>query len=100
MDADEFEALGSAVERVRQIDSWTNLHELAAATVEALWAILSCLESGVPTVQVEQLGKPTDRGRFPRPDWIEQQAADSSVVVITKPRDAFRMLRALKEGSS
>lgn len=72
--------------------AWTSLHEVQAATVEALWAVLARLDAGIPVVQVKATKKPERAQQYPRPDWITHKDSEG-VVVVKHVGDALRMMK-------
>jgi hypothetical protein len=97
LDEDEYGAVVEALQDKDRAEQWANLHELQAATVEALWAILSRLDAGVVTVAANQTKAPKDRGRYPRPQWVTDDDPEGDdegdVIVVHHVADAVHMMR-------
>lgn len=97
-DEDEFLALVEAIREQQHITSWTNLHEVMAAAVEALWAVLGRLDAGIPVVNTRSTKKPHDYGRYPRPEWVQSTSkSDDGVLVVSSPGAALRIMKGQKQ---
>lgn len=91
MDEDEVAALSTAVNDRAREQSWTNLHEVTAAAVEALWAVLARLDGGVATVAVQETRQAHDYGTYPRPEWLKP--VEPQELVVHHVGDVVRLMR-------
>lgn len=100
LEADEFEALSDALVEWDQQQSWAAAEELLASQTELLFAVLTELRVGVPTIAVKKQGRRPDMYEHPRPDWVKklQEATgklnktDSDEIVI-RPRDLRQKIK-------
>lgn len=91
LDDDEWEAYGTAVaEHVRR-SAWSNEHELLAACVELLAAVLGELQRGVPVVMTKQQRKAGEPFKVTRPAWVVPMTPDQGEIVVG-PRQLMTML--------
>lgn len=73
--------------------SWGAGHELQAATVELLHAVLAQLARGVPVVMVKKQGRPVEPYRVPRPDWIGEGVQSGGDVKVVSLRELAALMR-------
>ena len=91
LDDDEWTAYGAAVAEHVQHRAWGNEHELLAACVELLHAVLIELRRGVPVVQVKKQQRPAEPYRVPRPPWVVPMTPERDEVVVG-PRELMAMI--------
>lgn len=86
-------------ERVRR-DSWTTMHEQLATVVELLSLLVVEIQAGLPVVQVRKQMRKGKPFRWPRPDWVNDNAVrshsepnDRDEIVVHSPRQLATILK-------